>query len=84
MLIAFIPHATLSEFLNVTPKETLFRIKQVTEADKAEYHRGNQGQKCCKGVVYHVVLTNPTISIEDINEEMVNSFAQDSPIWRVW
>jgi len=88
--IAFIPHSVLSEGMCFQTNHLLDTLKEKTGADHAEYHRGTTaGCDCCSqysygemsNCVYHVVLTNPSMGMSEINKKYANSFAQSIPVW---
>jgi len=87
--IAFIPHSTMSTYLDVREDATLKALVKATGAQSAEYHRApicgdRKGCDCapCKQF-HHVVVTNPTMCLDDIRSKYGNSFAQGEYTWRL-
>ena len=74
--INFIPHAALSERLNVRPTETLEAIRVESRAVAAELFRPDA--RC---QFRRVRLFAPGVDVEWVRFHLANSFAQVDPVW---
>jgi len=89
--IAFIPGSISSAWLSAGFSEEVCKaFKAKTGATSVEFHDHVSECDCCSkhwnpsfpnSGITHIVLSDPTMSMREIEKEFANSFSKSSPVW---